>query len=589
MRFLKQVLAVILGFFISMGIMFLLFLVMVSFFASALGEGMNEKVSIKDNSVLVLDFTKPVTDYSEKTYFEDFDYTIKEYNGLDVILKAIEIAKTDNKIKGITLRSGGKVQGLARIKELRNALIDFKTSGKFIYAFNDAISQSDYYLQSVADSVFLSPLGEMTLKGLSSEVLFFKEAQEKSGVKMEIIRHGKYKSAVEPFLEDKMSEANRLQMTELLNSLWDVMANDISESRHISVEKLNEIANNLDARTPELALKNKLIDGIIYRDEYEAIVSKAVGVGDINDLNSIKIEKYAEGVVDKASLNKPKDEIAVIYAEGDIIYGKGVAGQVGNETIAQALREASEDDNVKAIVLRVNSPGGSALASELMHREIELAKKHKKIYVSMGNYAASGGYYISCNADRIFAEGATITGSIGVFGMLPNVSKLADKWGINAEQVQTHKNASGYSIFETPSEEFIAVTTESVEHIYDIFLERVAKGRNMTVEQVNEIAQGRVWSGDEALKIGLVDEISDLEKVVAYAAEENGVTDYQIKAYPVYKTSFKEIFEGYGASMQAKIMKEKMGDEVFEIYQKIKDFSAMKGVQARLVNEVKLD
>ncbi|CEN49602.1 Signal peptide peptidase (fragment) [Capnocytophaga canimorsus] len=422
MNFLKNVLAAILGFFIATGILFVVFLFVISALASTFGD--DEKIIVKENSVLVLDFKEPIKDYSKEVYFEDFDYKDKDFNGLSSILKAIEIAKTDDKIKGIHIKSSGNIGGLAMASELRQALADFKSSGKFIYAHNDFITQTDYYLQSVADSVFLSPMGELSFRGLSSEILFFKEMQEKSGVNMEVIRHGKYKSAVEPFLENTMSEANRLQMTELLNSLWNVMATDIAQNRNISIENLNNIAHNLEARTAELALKNKLIDGIIYSDEFEQILCRATNTQNISDLDFITINKYAESVVNKARLNRPKDKIAVIYAEGEIIYGKGNPEVIGNETIVESLREASEDESVKAIVLRINSPGGSALASELIHREIELAKKRKKVYVSMGNYAASGGYYIACNADKIFAQSGTVTGSIGVFGVLPNVHRF---------------------------------------------------------------------------------------------------------------------------------------------------------------------
>lgn len=587
MNFLKNVLAVILGFFISMGIMLLIFLVFISVIGSAFGTKGNETVEVKNNSVLELDFKAPLKDYGERIYLEDFDYLVEEFNGLNSVLKAIEYAKTDSRIKGISLKSTGNIEGLATASEIRKALENFKTSGKFVYAFNDAISQTDYYVQSVADSVFISPLGELTFKGLSSEVLFFKDIQEKTGVTMEVIRHGKYKSAVEPFLSNTMSDDNRLQISELLNSLWEVIVQDISESRKISVENLNQIAHNLDARTPQLALKNKLIDRIIYNDEYENLLCTITKSEKIEDVNFINIEDYAENVSNK-NIKKSSDKIAVIYAEGEIIYGKGTNGVVGHTTISQSLRKAVEDNSVKAIVLRVNSPGGSALASELMHREIELAKKHKKVYVSMGNYAASGGYYIACNAHRIFAEKGTVTGSIGVFGMLPNVSKLAEKWGINAEQVSTHSNALDYSFFEKPTESFIKITTESVENIYSVFLERVAKGRNMSIEQVNEIAQGRVWSGSEALKKGLVDEIGNLDDVLAYVANENGLENYSVKNYPVFKTTIKDILDGYSMSLKIKSLENEFGKEAYQMYEKIRLLSQQKGIQARMYFDVNL-
>ncbi|WP_212905628.1 signal peptide peptidase SppA [Capnocytophaga stomatis] len=588
MNFLKNVLAAVLGFFISIGIFFVLFLIFISMMVSSLGAN-DTNVVVKKNSVLELDFKTPLKDYAERVHIEDFDYTIEEFNGLNFILQAIEYAKTDDRIEGISIKSPGNIGGLVFVQELRAALQDFKTSGKFVLAYNDIIPQKDYYLQTVADGIFLNPLGYLNFRGLSSEVLFFKDIQEKTGVTMEVIRHGKYKSAVEPFLDNKMSEENRLQITTLLNSMWSVIVEDISKDRNIPIEKLNQIADNLDARTPQLAKENNLIDGVIFKDEFEQILCNKTQSSEINDVNFINIEEYAESVATKVSLKKAKDKIAVIYAEGNIMYGVGKPGIIGDETIIKSLRKATDDKNVKAIVLRVNSPGGSALASELIHREIEIAKKHKKVYVSMGNYAASGGYYIACNADRIFAEEGTITGSIGVFGAYPNVSKLAEKWGINAEQVTTHSNSLEYSLFEKPTESFIKEAKESVENIYDVFLNRVAKGRNMSVEQVNEIAQGRVWSGREALQIGLVDEIGTLNDVLSFVSKENGLESYNIESYPIFKTSLKEMFQEYPTSLKSNTLQKEMGKEAYEMYQKIQNLSQQEGIQARMLFEINLD
>ena len=431
MNFFKILLATILGFFISLGVFFILFLIAISVMMSSVGASKGEEITVEDNTVLELDFQEPLTDFSEQVYFEDFNYTSESFNGLNSVLQAIEIAKTDPHIKGISLKSTGNLSGIAFAQELRRALEDFKTSGKFVLAYNDEISQLDYYLQSVADKVYISQLGNVNLRGLSSEIFFYKDLQEKTGLRMEVIRHGKYKSAVEPFLENKMSDNNRLQTTELLNAMWDVLVTDIAKSRNLSVEKLNEIATNVDGRTAELAQQNGLIDGVLFRDEFEKILCEKVGKKEIDEVNFIGIEDYAESVL-KGKESKEKDKIAVIYANGEIMQGEGSQGIVGHETIIAALRKAVKDKEIKAIVLRINSPGGDALASELMHREIALARKQKKVYVSMGNYAASGGYYIACNAERIFAEAGSITGSIGVFGALPNASVLAKNWGVNA-------------------------------------------------------------------------------------------------------------------------------------------------------------
>ncbi|MGP1479996.1 MAG: signal peptide peptidase SppA [Capnocytophaga sp.] len=588
MNFLKTLLAAILGFFISMGICLLLFLLFLSVMVgSVVGSSKNDDISVSDNSVLELSFSEPLMDYSERVTFKDFDYTSESFNGLNTTLKAIEKAKTDSHIKGIYLKSNGNLGGLAFAQELRKALEDFKTSGKFILAYNNEISQLDYYLQTVADQVYIDALGSVNLRGLSSEILFFKGLQEKTGIQMEVIRHGKYKSAVEPFLDDHMSENNRLQTTELLKSMWHTIATGIAQSRNLPLERIDEIATELGGRTAALAKANGLVDGILFRDEFEQILCEKTGKKKIDDVNFINIEDYAEAVVGKGS-SKVKDKVAVIYAEGEIVQGEGRNGVIGHKTIIRALRKAADNKDVKAIVLRVNSPGGDALASEWMHREIDMTKKKKKVYVSMGNYAASGGYYISCNADRIFAEAGTITGSIGVFGVIPNASDLANQWGINAETVSTHPNAQWYSVFQKPTEQFRKETTESIERIYSIFLDRVARGRAKTVAEVDSIAQGRVWSGKEALANGLVDELGSVNDAVAYAAKENGLKEYRTVSYPVFEVDFKDVVRRYGMQLKGESLREELGNEAYEVFQELKKLSMQQGVQARLLYDVRL-
>ena len=555
---------------------------------SVVGSSSGDEITVKDNSVLELAFNEPLTDYSERISFKDFDYTSQSYNGLNTTLKAIQKAKNDKRIKGIYLKSTGNIGGLAFAQELRKALIDFKSSGKFVLAYNDEVSQLDYYLQSVADKIYISQLGSVALRGLSSEVLFFKGLQEKTGIQMEVIRHGKYKSAVEPFLDNKMSDNNRLQITQLLNAMWSIIAADIAQSRNISVDKLNEIATNVGGRTAQLAKNNGLVDDILFRDEFEKIICYKTGSKSIDKVDFINIEDYAEAVIGKNSSHKTKDKIAVIYADGEIMQGEGRAEVVGNETIIRALRKAADKKEVKAIVLRINSPGGDALASELMHREIEITKKKKKVYVSMGNYAASGGYYIACNANRIFAEAGTITGSIGVFGVIPNVNALATNWGITAETVSTHPNAQWYSPYQKPTEQFRKEMTESIEQVYTVFLDRVAQGRGKTVAQIDSIAQGRVWSGKEALANGLVDELGSLNDAIAYAAKDNGLKEYRTISYPVFEMDFKTMFRRFGAQLRGNNLRDEMGIEAYEVYQQIKRIAQQRGVQARLEYDVKL-
>jgi protease-4 len=397
---------------------------------------------------------------------------------------------------------------------------------------------------------------------------------------MEVIRLGKYKSAVEPFLENEMSDNNREQILVYLNSLWNEMKQDISESRNIPVDKLNIIADSLLARNPNLAKNSKLIDKIAYYDEYVSGMKYALGIDSDKDLKFVTIRDYAEYAAPKVSTGTSKNKIAVIYAEGDIIYGEGDENTVGQGSMNKSLIEAREDDKIKAIVLRINSPGGSALASELIWREIELTKKIKPVIVSMGNLAASGGYYIATNADKIIAEPTTITGSIGVFGMLPNGKQLADNMGINAEQVTTNKNAVTYSFFEPLNDTQRAFIKEGVLDIYELFSMRVSEGRNLTREQVEEIAQGRVWTGTDALNIGLVDELGGLDVALKRAAEAAGIEDYKTKEFPVYEKNLEKMLEDFGlVKAKETILKEELGVENYKAYKEIKALKERKGIQ----------
>jgi len=577
MNFLRNLLASIIGTFITLGlILFLLIMVVV-----AISE--DEEIIVKPNAVLEIQLDRMVKDYAPKSD-DPFDEIFGANNkklGLNEIINAIENAKYDDNIKGISINTLSVNAGISQTKSIRNKLAEFKESGKFVNAYADIYDQKAYYLASVADTVFINPVGAIDFKGLSSEVLFLKNLQEKTGVKMEVIRHGKYKSAVEPFLENEMSANNREQITSFLKSIWNEMLVDISESRNISVEELNLIADGLLARNPKLAIENKLVDGAIYMDEYEAKLKLACGVDLDKKLNTITLKDYISTgkgrVIEKAS-----DKIAVIYAQGEIIYGKGDEDYIGQELIINALREARKSNSVKAIVLRVNSPGGSALSSELIWREIEITKKELPVVVSMGDVAASGGYYIACNANKIIAEPTTITGSIGVFGVIPNISKLAENIGVNAEQVSTNKGAN-YSLFEPMTNEFRTVTQEGVEFVYTTFLDRVAAGRNMTVAQVDEIAQGRVWSGLEAKEKGLVDELGGLKEAVIEAAGLAGITDYRVHNYPSYKIDFEDRFSGFPfASTKDEILIKEFGETNYKIYQTLKQFSEISGIQARL-------
>ena len=577
MKFLGNLLASILGTLIALGILFMMFIVI----AMAFGE--SEKVVVKGNTVLEIKLDALVKDYAPKgnDFLDEFFAFADEKMGLNEIINAIENAKNDENIVGISINTVDVKAGISQTQAIRNKLEEFKESGKFIMAYADVYNQKSYYLSSVADSIFMNPLGGIDFKGLSSEVLFFKDLQDKSGVKLEVIRHGKYKSAVEPFLYNKMSDENREQITTFLQSIWGELLADISKSRNKSIEELNIIADNLWARNATLAIENSIVDDAVYLDEYETKLKMASGIVADAELSKISLSNYistGKGRGTSTSANK----IAVIYAQGEIIYGKGNEDLIGQELIIEALRKARKDKNVKAIVLRINSPGGSALASELIWRELELTKKELPLVVSMGDLAASGGYYIACNADRIFAEPTTISGSIGVFGALPNISKLAADIGINAEQVSTNKSPN-YSLFEPITDEFRAVTTEGVEDIYTAFVARVSAGRNMSVQAVDGIAQGRVWSGVDALQNGLVDELGNLDDAVKYAAELAAIVDYKVRNYPDYKLNLGDKLSSFPfMKTKEKAMIEALGLGNYKTYQTIKQFSEIKGIQARM-------
>ena len=579
MNFLRNLLAAILGCLMAFGIVFVMFFVLISLLGSD-----EEAVTVKNNSVLKLQLKRPIADYAGNNDLNPFASIFDGPQGLDEILQAITVAKDDERIKGISISNSFILAGLAQTQALRKVLYEFKTSGKFIYTYGDFCTQKDYYLASVADSIFINPVGVLDFKGLSSEVLFYKDLQEKTGVKMEVIRHGKYKSAVEPYLENEMSDANRLQIKELIQSLWDSMISDIAIGRSISETNLNIIADTLGGRTPGYAKKSGLLDDILFYDEYEQKLSNVLELSEAENINYITLDDYAK-YANKKTLKSGTDKIAVIFAQGEILYGEGGQDFIGQGIINKALIKAREDKNVKAVVLRVNSPGGSALTSDIIWREVELTKAVKPVVVSMGNVAASGGYYIAAGANKIFAEPTTITGSIGVFGTVPNISKLAKDIGINAEQVGTNANSVDYSLFEPMSDAFRNQVQESIEDTYQIFLERVSQGRGISVARADSLAQGRVWSGVDAKRIGLIDELGTLEDAISAAAELAELENYGIRKFPKYKSGFERFMDDLGgASLKLKdnIIAEEIGEEAYMILKDLKTSMEQKGVQARM-------
>jgi len=580
MKFLRNLLAAIIGCLVAFGILFIMFFI----FASIVGNA-EDAVSIKKNSILELQFQQPISDYVGDNALDPFAGAFFEQSqGLDEILHAITVAKDDDDIKGISINNNFIIAGLAQTQAIRKALKDFKESGKFIYTYGDFYMQKDYYLASVADSIFLNPVGALDFRGLSSEVLFFKDLQEKSGIKMEVIRHGKYKSAVEPFIANEMSEANRTQIKELISSLWNSMVDDIAEGRSIRPENLNTIADTLGGRSPEFAKTSGLIDDVIFYDEYEKKLMNAVDSTSDKDFNIVSLYDYVIRS-NKKIIQKGEDKIAVVFAQGEILYGEGGPDVIGQGIINEAIIKAREDEDVKAIVLRVNSPGGSALTSDIIWREVELTKEKKPVVVSMGNVAASGGYYIAVGADKIFAEPTTVTGSIGVFGTVPNITELAADIGINAEQVGTNKNSVEYSVFEPMTDDFRKTVQESIESTYDTFLQRVSQGRDISIAEADSLAQGRVWSGVDAKRIGLIDELGNLEDAINEAAKMAELSEYGVKKFPKYKTGLERLLEDMGgasAKLKKDFIEEEIGTEAYSTLKQIKSAMQQRGVQARM-------
>lgn len=536
MSFFKNLISSALGTFIAIGLLVVFLFVFIAGSVALLEED-NDAVEIENNTVLVMNMKVPIQDREPQSF--SFSSALKldpESYGLNVILPAIAIAADDERISGISIQNMNAIGGISNISAVRGALAKFKESGKFVYAYGDYYGQSDYFLASIADSIFVHPQGAVDFRGLSAEILYYKSAQEKSGISMEVIRNGKYKSAVEPFLDDKMSTENREQIQSFLDHIWDEMLADISESRGMTAKELDRLADTVAGMTAERAVNASLADGATTRRAFKEKISERVHEEDVEYVNFTDYLSVA-GTKKGRGLNR----IAVVYAQGDIIYGEGGAEIIGQEKIIKTLKKIGKKKNIKAVVLRVNSPGGSALASELIWEEIEHLKKTKKVVVSMGNVAASGGYYIAANADEIIAEPTTITGSIGVWGVLPNVNRLANRWGINAEQVATNKRAILYTPFEplsTATREEIKV---GINQVYQTFLSRVASGRGMTKEKVHEIAQGRVWSGVEAKEIGLVDHLGGLETALGRAATLAEIDDYRVTNYPKYDDDLESV------------------------------------------------
>ena len=535
--------------------------------------------TIKDKSVLVLNLDSPIEERAVEMPFEFSSY-MKQSVGLDNILNAIKSAAGDSKIKGIYLKTSTASASPASTKAIRDAVMEFKKSGKFVIAYSDVYTQNGYYVASAADKVLLNPTGDLSLKGYAFQVMFYKNLLDKMDVDVQIFRHGQFKSAVEPYFLDKMSDANREQLSTLANSLWDVYLKDVSSSRKISKEQLNNIADSLLCSSPKAALALKLVDKLAYADEAEKLIKSKLNLGDDDHINYVSVSQYVKTIPEK---NSNSATVAVFYAFGEISDGKGDSENgIYSETFIKEFRKAWKDKNVKAIVLRVNSPGGSALASENIWHEIENAKAAgKKVVVSMGDYAASGGYYISCNADYIYAEPNTITGSIGVFGMIPSAQRfLKNKVGITLDKVETNAHSASGGIYAPMDELESQRLQASIEDIYSTFTKRVADGRHLTVSFVDSIGQGRVWAGSDALKLGLVDALGNIDNAISKAAELAQLDKYDICTYPKQKDWFSLLFNMKDDAVDAAV-RQRMGQFYF-IFDGVQQVLDQEGVQARM-------
>ena len=550
--------------------------------------------SVKDNSVFVLNLSGAMSERSESSIRDQLMGQATGVIGLEDVLKAIEKAKDNDRIKGIYIEAGlFTPDSYAGLQEIRNALLDFKKSGKWIVSYADTYTQATYYLASVSDKIFLNPQGQVNWQGLASQPYFLKDLMAKFGVKMQLAKVGAYKSAPEVFTADKMSDPNREQVTAYVQGLWENILKGVSESRKISVETLNQYADNMITFTdPKNYVAYKFVDKLIYSDEVKGEVKKMLKIGDDETINQLSL-------ADMGNVKKKKNEgeqIAVYYAYGDIVDSRGgglmnTGGHsIVSDEVCKDLEGLMKDDDVKAVVIRVNSGGGSAYASEQIWRSVKLLKAKKPVVISMGGMAASGGYYISCIADYIFAEATTLTGSIGIFGMFPDVSNLlTQKLGVKFDEVKTNKNA-GFGAMSRPfNEEEMSYLNAYIDRGYNLFRSRVAEGRKMSVEEVEKIAQGHVWLGQDALKIKLVDQLGDLDEAIAKAAQLAKLKEYHPAYYPGkadWMTQLMESTTGKGSYLDEQL-RLTLG-ELYEPMMLLKNINQHNAIQARIPFEMNI-
>ena len=586
MKFYKVVIAAFIGTLIALLINFFVKIGVVSAMIAGMSKSPAETATVvKPNSVLLMKLDYAIPDRSSDLGFGAFNFNSMEMNestGLNEILRNIEHAKTDPNIKGIYLELSSIPTSIATLQELRSKLAEFKESGKFLVCYGEAYSQSAYYVASVADKIWLNPEGMLDLHGMASQIMFYKHLLDKLDIEMQIVRgpNNRFKSAVEPYYLDKMSEANREQMEKLLGTVWGQILKGISETRNISVEQLNQISDNLELMTnAQTALDYGLVDELYYKDQ--VIEELKSMTGSKKKINAVGNANYAKSYKIK---NPSKNEVSVIYASGQIFDGKGNEQNIYSENLTRTIRKAREDNDVKAVVLRVNSPGGSALASAIIGRELDLTKEVKPVIVSMGNYAASGGYWISAKADYIFADPTTLTGSIGVFGTFPNMKGFFnDKLGLTFDVAKTNENADFGSVAQPLTEFQYAKLQENVVKTYDDFTRRVAEGRGLRQSYVDSIGQGRVWAGADAIDLGLVDQLGDLEDAIAYAAQKANLgDDYKVVELPKAKDFFTRMMESMNKTDEIDaVMRQKLG-VYYNYVEGLENLQKNTGIQARM-------
>lgn len=585
--FFKYLLATVIGIFISV-------LLLTFVFFGIVGSIINKQekpVEIKPHSVLMLKLDKSIQDRKPVFPFGGFEFGKLQPEaklGLNNILDNIQKAKADTNIRGIYLDLSIVPAGIATLEEIRDALLDFKKSGKFILSYSDTYLQSTYYLASVADKIYLNPAGNFNFVGLSSQIMFFKGTLEKLGLQPEIIRHGKFKSAVEPLMYDKMSDANREQIKAYVGSIWEKIVHDISVSRHISKDELNKLADNLSLNTAQSAVDYKLVDATKFKDQVYDELKSLSGIDSTASLKLVKLNTYDKVLKPKKYKGLARNKIAVIYASGDVVMGDEKQNNIGSEGIAGTIRKARKDKSVKAIVFRVNSGGGSALASEVIWRELDLARKEKPVIASFGDVAASGGYFIACPADTIVAEPTTITGSIGVFGVLLNSKEfLNKKLGITVDVYKTNNYSDFGSVFRPMSPLERQYFQISIDTFYNTFISHVAEGRGMEKSAVDHIGEGRVWSGINAKQIGLIDVFGGLTKAINIAKEKAGLENYRIEELPKQEDPFQQLMKQLSEEMKVKILSNELGSS-YKYFKFLKNIESYNGVQARLPYEISI-